>query len=332
MSKKPWFDRLMSIEKKYLYLAMFIVVVIPFVLNMTYAPTISPEVKNIYNEVEAIYEHNQKNPDQPMGLLLTFDYSPSTNAELDPMTMSVLRHAFMRDVPVVTWSGFIDTIDLARRLTAYIAKEYGAVYGEDFVFMGYPYPMTAAVIAFGTDIRSFLVKDYYGNLSTELPLLNRINNYKQIGMIVTISGTSYPRFWVTYANTLYGKKIGTGITAVSAAEFYPFLQTKQMIGMMGGLRGAAEYEELTARLETELIGSDTETYLSGLYEGKDLAKYNEQIYTPAFSEDEIKEHVSSRYTARKGMSSQVFSHFYVIILIVVGNLGYYFKRKAEKKR
>jgi len=300
MMNTKWFDKLISIEKKYLYLIMFIVVIIPFLLKMTYKPTVSPEVRNIYDEIENIYQYNLSNTEQPMGLLVTFDYSPSTNAELDPMTMSVLRHAFLRKVPVVTWTGFIDSIDLARRVTAYIAKEFGAVYGEDFVFMGYPYPINAAVIAFGTDIRAFLVKDYYGNLSTELPLLNKINNYKQIGLIVTVSGTSYPRFWVTYANTLYGKKIATGITAVSAAEFYPFLQTKQMIGMMGGLRGAAEYEELVGRLEEDLIGDDVAGHMAGLYDSRDIS-YDSTVFEPGFEDEELKEHMSSRFTARRGM-------------------------------
>ena len=330
--RTPWYDKIMSLDKKILYVIMFIVVMIPLLAQWTYNPAVMPEVKDIYDEIEGIYAYNQSHPDTPQGILVSFDYSPSTNAELDPMTMSILRHAFMRNIPVITWSAFPDSIDLAKTITTYIAKEFRAVYGQDFVFMGYPYPMNAAVIAFGSDVRNFLVKDFYGNLSIDLPLLNRIYNYKSIGLIVTVSGTSYPRFWVTYANTLYGKKIATGTTAVSAAEFYPFLQTDQMIGMMGGLRGAAEYEKLVEALEITVIGDNTERYLKSLYAPGDDFPWDTKIFTPGFTDEELREHLSTRKTARTGMASQASSHFYVIVLIILANLGYFFKRRAENKR
>ena len=330
--KTPWYEKIMSLDKKVLYVIMFVVVMIPLLARWTYNPAVMPEVKDIYDEIEGIYTYNQSHPDTPQGILLSFDYSPSTNAELDPMTMSVLRHAFMRRIPVITWAAFPDSIDLAKNITTFIAKEYGAVYGKDFVFMGYPYPMTAAVIAFGSDVRNFLVKDFYGNLSTALPLLNKIYNYKSIGLIVTVSGTSYPRFWVTYANTLYGKKIATGTTAVSAAEFYPFLQTDQMIGMMGGLRGAAEYEKLVQALETQVIGEDIGSYLRNLYNDAPEGVWDTKIYTPGFSEEELQSHLSTRMSARTGMASQASAHFYVIFLIILANLGFFLTRRAENKR
>jgi hypothetical protein len=35
-----------------------------------------------------------------------------------------------------------------------------------------------------------------------------------------------------------------GVTAVSAPEFYPYLQSKQLLGLLGGMAGGAEYEKL----------------------------------------------------------------------------------------
>jgi hypothetical protein len=39
-----------------------------------------------------------------------------------------------------------------------------------------------------------------------------------------------------------------GTTAVMAPDAYPYLQAGQIEGMMGGLKGAAEYENLIGRL------------------------------------------------------------------------------------
>jgi hypothetical protein len=45
-------------------------------------------------------------------------------------------------------------------------------------------------------------------------------------------------------NSLFHRPIAGGCTAVSAPQFYPYLQTGQLIGLLGGLKGAAEYETL----------------------------------------------------------------------------------------
>jgi hypothetical protein len=38
--------------------------------------------------------------------------------------------------------------------------------------------------------------------------------------------------------------VAVGVTAVMAADMYPYLQSGQLIGMLSGLKGAAEYEKL----------------------------------------------------------------------------------------
>jgi len=38
--------------------------------------------------------------------------------------------------------------------------------------------------------------------------------------------------------------MAAGTTAVIAPDLYPFYQSGQMIGFLGGLRGAADYEKL----------------------------------------------------------------------------------------
>ena len=43
---------------------------------------------------------------------------------------------------------------------------------------------------------------------------------------------------------MFGVPIGCGCTAVSAPTLYTYLQTNQMVGMLGGLKGAADYETL----------------------------------------------------------------------------------------
>ena len=38
--------------------------------------------------------------------------------------------------------------------------------------------------------------------------------------------------------------LAIGVTGVMATDYYPYLQSGRIFGLMGGLKGAAEYEQL----------------------------------------------------------------------------------------
>ena len=50
-----------------------------------------------------------------------------------------------------------------------------------------------------------------------------------------------------------------GVTAVSAPEYYPYLQTGQLQGLLGGMAGAAEYEALVKHPALAMRGMDAQS-------------------------------------------------------------------------
>ena len=50
-----------------------------------------------------------------------------------------------------------------------------------------------------------------------------------------------------------------GCTAVSAPEYYPYYQSGQLVGLLGGLAGAAEYEKLVDVTGTATRGMDAQS-------------------------------------------------------------------------
>ena len=112
------------------------------------------------------------------------------------------------------------------------------------------------------DIHLFHVSfpaDYFNTPIDDLPLMNDVKNYNDVGLVVTMSGSTFPDFWVAYAHERYGQEIAAGVTAVMAADYYPYLQTGQLVGLIGGLKGAAEYEKLINRPSDGLKGMDAQT-------------------------------------------------------------------------
>ena len=49
--------------------------------------------------------------------------------------------------------------------------------------------------------------------------------------------------WVQQVQARFHLPMIAGVTAVSAPEYYPYLQARQLLGLLGGMAGAAEYEK-----------------------------------------------------------------------------------------
>lgn len=126
----------------------------------------------------------------------------------------------------------------------------------------------------GEDIRKVFPTDAYKNRTDTLPISQVIRNYRNVGIVVSLASTEVPLWWITYAQTVFGVKVGTGVTAVSAADFYPYYsKTRQFSGILAGMKGGAEYEEMVVekypatgasvrRIATERMASQTTAHLA----------------------------------------------------------------------
>jgi hypothetical protein len=65
--------------------------------------------------------------------------------------------------------------------------------------------------------------------------------------------------WVQQVVSRYHLPMVAGVTAVSAPEYYPYLQTGQLEGLLGGMAGAAEYEVLTQHPALATKGMDAQS-------------------------------------------------------------------------
>ncbi len=125
-----------------------------------------------------------------------------------------------------------------------MVKEMKAKERKEVVFVGYFPSAVATILGIGEDIRNVFKADYFGVPFDSISAFERVKNYEDIKLVVSISGAAYPEIWMTYANGRYGANVVAGVTAVMAAQLYPYYRSKQLIGILGGMRGAAEYEKL----------------------------------------------------------------------------------------
>lgn len=235
-SGKPWYDRLLNIDRRWVYLLMAIVVIVPAIWNFDVPVGISGEVRAVHEFIEAL----------PPGAVvhLAIDYDPSTLAELQPMAEAVLSQCFEKNVRLVVTALSQFAPAMADELLTRVAAEHGKVNGVDYTFLGYkPYP-AITILAMGSDYRVPFPTDYYGTPLDNIPMMRDIHNYANVACVLSLAGSNAADMWIQYGNAKYGVPVALGVTGVMASDYYPYLQSRQIFGLLPGVKGAAEYESL----------------------------------------------------------------------------------------
>ncbi len=229
-------DMLLNIDRRVIYLFVFLSVIIPFISPAKLKVTVTPEVKSIYDFIETLPEGKP--------VLLAADYDPQTSAENEPQAQALLRHMFRKNLRVIVATMSQDGAAMAEMLTTSISKEYNKQRGIDYVYLGYKPYFGVVILSIGQDFRISYPADFYNTKLDDIPMMKDIHNYNDLGAIIQIGGGNVSNFWLSNAHERYKIPLALAVTAVSGPQYYANLQAKQLFGLIAGLKGAAEYETL----------------------------------------------------------------------------------------
>ncbi|MBR5623525.1 hypothetical protein IKW72_00760 [bacterium] len=204
------------------------------------------EIDDLKGIVEDL-KHNEKGV-----VLICFDFDAGCDAEMTPQVATILRHCFSRGVKVLINTGgnvmsqplAQQTIDKAVKDGNRLEPPYPTMEsGVDYVFLGFRPNAFQLYLQMGESIISAYETDYSGKDLSTMPIMEHIRDFRAIDCVVTVSAyVGAPETWITVGNAKFGKKVILGGGAIGASDYYPFLQSGQICGLLPGLRGAAEYE------------------------------------------------------------------------------------------
>jgi hypothetical protein len=194
-------------------------------------------VRDIYKEIE----------DLPPGspVLISSDFDPGSEAELEPMLRAILAHCFRKKLRVVVMTiCSANSPRLAEEIVTAGAEEAGAVYGTDYAIFGYLAGGSAPLLGLGQDWYALYKTDLKGSPAKDLPVMKGITKLGDFRIALEVSAVNTVDYWILVANARYGVKLGLGTTAVMATDYYQYLPTGQVVGICGGIAGASQYESL----------------------------------------------------------------------------------------
>ena len=231
------FDKIKNLDRRWIFLFILISVIIPLLIPLNLKLNTSKPVEDIYSYMNSLPEGSV--------VLMSFDYSPSTEIELNPAAIAIVRHAFQKKLKVVALALWPMGASMSQNVLTPLAKEMNKEYGKDYVNLGYKAGGSVLLISMANGFATEFPTDINGTPVTDLPLMNQVKDYSSCALVVSLSaGVPGMKEYVQIVATRYGNKVAAACTAVSAPEMYTFLNSGQLLGLMGGLKGAAEYEKM----------------------------------------------------------------------------------------
>jgi hypothetical protein len=241
-----------TLDRRYPSFLAWIVVLFPLLNPLGLPIPISPDAHAWYDYVE-----NEINDGDVV--LFTPMYGVSGMPELFPMTVATMKHLLTKDVQIVVVSFWNQgPLVFNTLLTQVDPADYGYVYGEDWIRLGYIPGSETAMGSFAANIHTTVSADYVEGRSLDsFPMMADIQQGEDIDVIVSIeTGTPGTPEWMRQFNAPFGTPQITGCIGVSVSGMIPYVQSGQLQALMPGLTVSAEYEILLNKPGLAVAGVD----------------------------------------------------------------------------
>ena len=283
--------KLGQIDRRFIFLLIGLSVLVPLLkpgwVNIPIKTTSNSKI--VFDEL-----NNLKAGDK---VLVSFEYGASTKPEIHPMSVAVLQHLFANEVKVYTIPLWPEGLMMAKFALEEVLSSNLFEIEEHIDYVSLPYKAGGEIIIRGiaTDMRSIFTQDVNNILLEDIPMMNNVNNITDFDFVFDLSaGVPGNAEWVQFACDEYNIPLSSGCTSIMVTDAIPYVESGQIRGILAGMPGAAEYEQMVFK------------YL------------NESKNIPV---------APGKATSR--MSAQSIAHLLMVIFILFGNISYYLIRRKK---
>jgi len=229
---------------------MLVGVLIPLLVPIGFKIDVMPNTRMVYDLIDSAKEGDR--------VLISFDYDPGSGPELQPFAEALTLHAIEKKLNIIFVALWPMGVNLANLIYEKHSKDL--IWGSNFINLGYTAGGLVAIQSMGRNFTEVFPTDSNGNNIHDFEILKGVKNFDDFVFAVSISsGTPGIKEWIMSAGDNYGLKVTGGTTAVSTPGFLPYVNTGQLIGLIGGLKSVAEYEMLVGAPGTATSGMDAQS-------------------------------------------------------------------------
>ena len=230
----PWYKRLMGIDRRILYIIMVIGISFPM-----FSPIGLPVPEDVI--AQAAYDYIAALP-AGSNVLYSYDLSASGVTELKPTSDVFIDLSFQKGHNVYLMALWAEGNNFSSLWADPIAEKHGAVYGENYINLGYVVSYQAFLEQSRTDLYQALNGsiDKYGEKLSDFPMMKDVTKASDFDAVFSFNtGDPGPTAWIQQWNATEGVAILSSCTSVSTPTMVNYYQSGLLKGNVGGLAGAA---------------------------------------------------------------------------------------------
>lgn len=265
MKSAGWLGVLERFDRRWIFLFMALAVVVPlyFPIGLPIKP--SAMTRAAYAPIEDLKAGDV--------VLISLDCDPASTPELEPFYRAAVLQLKRRDVRIVfvtLWYAAPPLIERWIRETVDVALAPAGTAGYsgapdrpyvrnvDYAYLGFREGKQNVMLSMAADIRKlFNGRTDDGAKIDDVPFMKNINRLGDFNLMVLVSaGAPGAKEYVQYVQAPYALRMVAATTAVSTTDLAPYYQSGQLLGLVAGLSGAAEYEALVGKTGTATQGAD----------------------------------------------------------------------------
>jgi hypothetical protein len=244
-------EKLTAVPREIVMTLILIAIIIP-ALNPLGLPLLTGDMsKAWYNTVDTL----------PEGSVILFDigYGSGGFPSLGPGNIAAFHQMFEKGHKIVIMATALEGSMMYPLIMESVRPEqrYGAVYGEDYVFLGYIAGEQTAMAGVLGDLKALVSNDYQGTSIDSLSMMDNVNGADDIALVAyvtTAGGTA--EGWVYQAYSQYSMDVIGGCLSMMTTSIKPYYDSGQLLGIMDGIKGAADLEFLTGNPGDAIVSSD----------------------------------------------------------------------------
>jgi len=251
-SKMSLMKKIQNLDVRIIYLLAWLFVLFPLINPLGLPIPISNDARTWYNYVE-----NEVNDGDTV--IFSLMYGTSGMPELFPMSVATMKHILEKDVTIVVVTFWTEGPLVFNTLLGQVdPTDYGKVYGEDWINLGYIPGSETAMGSLATSFQNTVANDYVeGRPLSSFSIMDDIKEATDIDLIISFeTGTPGTSEWLRQWNTPYGVPQITGCIGVSVPGMIPYVNSGQLSALMPGLTVSAEYEVLLNKPGLAVAGVD----------------------------------------------------------------------------
>ncbi|MBC8214089.1 MAG: hypothetical protein ISR90_01695 [Candidatus Marinimicrobia bacterium] len=279
------FIKLGSVDRRIIFVLIAVSVTVPLIVSVDKDVRITANSQAVFDTVQELPVNSK--------VLISFEYGPSTKPEIHPMSLGLVEHIFRNGHKICATALWPDGNFMSTETFNTIAPKLNKKYGIDYVNLGYKPGAEAVIKGIASDIATLYTKDLKDNVLGAIPMMKDIKNINDFDLVISLSaGFPGTMEWVQFACDPNDIPMCSGCTSVQVTEVLPYIENGQVNGVLAGMPGAAEYEQLIREEFTDMDRSSA--------------------------------------MALKGMPAQSIAHIVIVLAIALGNITYFIQKNRKK--